>query len=128
MVYLIGETGLKDNDFSVDWYQRVSPLIMLLIVGNIAAPLSYPRATKSNAFVGIIRHAPATTNGLKGASVRPFFSFQTPSENFAETDRLLRVLLCVHSYRPLGPTHDQDAAVADRHRQQALLFLAPLQL
>ena len=38
VVYLIGETGLKDNDFSVDWYQRVSPLIMLLIFGNIAAP------------------------------------------------------------------------------------------
>ena len=26
----------------------------------------YPRSTKSNAFVGIIRHAPATTFGLKG--------------------------------------------------------------
>ena len=35
---LIGDTGLENNDFSVEWYERVSPLIILLIVGNIAAP------------------------------------------------------------------------------------------
>ena len=35
-------------------------------LGPASSFRTYPRSTKSNAFVGIIRHAPATTFGLKG--------------------------------------------------------------
>ena len=35
---LIGDTGMEKRDFSIDWFHSTSPLVILLILGNVFAP------------------------------------------------------------------------------------------